>query len=129
MAAKDSEEDNPDDIAYMNGLITNYDEAMKAWGDWSEAIEASREAKRIADKDAKEAAEKAEAKAAEEAKVAKEKAEKLVKLRARLEMEVEAIEDPEKDFKDSIEAGICSEAERDGPEAGGEAGEARGRKR
>ena len=69
VAAKDSEEDDPGDLAYMDGPIADCEEALQAWKIWYEAQEekrearqalekAERQAKENADQDVKEAAEK-----------------------------------------------------------------------
>jgi len=105
ISAKESDSDDPEDLAYMDESITVKIAVLAQYKTWDDN---RKETDKIAREKAS-AFQREEAKREEAERLAKAKAENLVKLRALLEVEVGALGDPERDFQESVNVGISVE--------------------
>ena len=104
VTAKDSEIDDPEDAEFMNEPLKIKKEALARWKTWNDSRKKAEEADKMERNIAKLAREKAEAN-----RTAREKAARLTCYKACLELDVEAVGDPERDIRETIEVGISNE--------------------
>ena len=113
VAAKDFEIDDPEDLEFMNEPLKLKQEILALKNMWNDVRKATEEANKREQNIAKLAKEKEESEKKEADKIAKEKAAKLARCKAHLELDVEAVGDPEKDIKETIEVGISNDRLRE----------------
>ena len=109
VAAKDSEIDDPEDLEFMNEPLKIKKEILARWKTWNDSRKIAEEANKTERNIAKLAREKIEAEKNEANRTAREKAARLTLFKACLELDVEAVGDPERDIKETIEVGISNE--------------------
>ena len=105
VSAKESDTDDPEDLAYMDKPIAVKITVLAQYKTWDDG---RKEAEKIAREEAS-TFRKEEARKEEAERLAKAKAENLVRLRALLEVEVGALGDPERDFQETVNVGISVE--------------------